>query len=363
MISMAKPILDESEIKAVENVLKSGHLAHGKVVEEFETAFAEYIGCKHAIAVSSGTSALHLSLLAIDVYDSEVITTPFSFSATGNSILLANGNPTFVDIDDVTFNIDVEKIENSITDSTKVIMPVHLYGQSCDMKKIMHIAEKYKLYVVEDACQSHGSEWNNKKVGSFGVGCFSFYPTKNMAIGEGGMITTNDDEIAEKVKILRNHGQTERYNCSHLGYNYRMTNISASLGLSQLKKLDSFNNKRIQNANRYNELLKDIKGLEIPFANSQSKHVYHQYTIKIKYNFGLTRDEVKEELYKKGITTEVYYPKLIPDQNLYKDMGFSSNHLFNASKITEQVLSLPVHPSITIDDVDFVCEQICKLKR
>lgn len=219
MIPIAKPIIGEDEISTVTAVLRSGIIAQGRKVEEFEEAFAEFIGAKYAIAVNSGTAALHIALLAQGIgKGDEVITSPFTFIATANSILFTCAKPVFVDIEEDSFNIAPDNIDEKITPRTKVIMPVHLYGQPCDMKRIMRIAQEHGLIVIEDACQAHGAEYEGRKLGSFGTGCFSFYPTKNMTTGEGGMITTNDKDIVEKARMIRSHGQRQRYLHEILGY-------------------------------------------------------------------------------------------------------------------------------------------------
>lgn len=250
MIPIAKPNIGEEEKNAVMEVLESGMLAQGLKVKEFEERFAKYIGTKYAVATSNGTTALHIALLSSGIKKGdEVITTPFSFIASATSILFCNAVPVFADIKTKTFNINPNKIEKAITKKTKAIMVVHLYGQSSEMDRIKEIANKKKLSLIEDACQAHGAENNGKRVGSIGdIGCFSFYPTKNMTTGEGGMITTNDHVIAEKVRLLRDHGQKERYEHVIVGYNYRMTNIAAAIGIEQLQKLEQFNKKRRENA-------------------------------------------------------------------------------------------------------------------
>lgn len=364
MIQIANPIIGQEEIDAVVEVMKSGAIAHGKVVEEFEQKFAKYIGTKYAVACNSGTAALHLALMANDIGEGdEVITTPFSFAATANSILYVGAKPVFADIDNKTFNIDVNKIEEKITSKTKAIIPVHIYGQPCNMAKLIDIAYRYKLELIEDSAQAHGSKHYAQNVGTFGIcGCFSFYPTKNLCVGEGGMVTTNNEDIYNKLKILRNHGQHERYNCSMLGYNYRMTNISAAVGLCQLNKLDEFNNKRIENAKLYNQLLNNIEGIELPYVEENIIHVYHQYTIRVKDNFGISRNNLKLKLYKKDVMSETYYPKLIPEQDLYKYLGFNIDNLNKAKLATEEVLSLPIHPLVSFEEINYICNEIIKIK-
>ena len=250
MIPIAKPLIGDEEIEEVVKVLKSGFIAQGPKVAEFEEKFAEYIGVKHAVATSSGTTALHTALLALGIKaGDEVVTTPFTFAATSNSVLYVGAKPVFVDVNPETYNIDPEKIAEAITDKTKAIMPVHLYGQPADMDPIREIADENDLKVIEDAAQAHGAVYRGKMVGSMGdAACFSFYPTKNMTTSEGGMVTTDDGATADAARAIRAHGESQRYTHVMLGYNFRMTDVAAAIGLAQLKKLDTFNGKRIENA-------------------------------------------------------------------------------------------------------------------
>ncbi len=350
MISVAKPLIGEEEIKEVEKVLKSGFIAQGPKVAEFEEAFASYIGVKHAIAVSSGSTALHLSLLAAGVKkDDEVITTPFSFAATGNCALYVGAKPVFVDINPKTFNLDPELIEKAITKKTKAILPVHLYGQPAQMERINVIAKKHDLLVIEDAAQAHGAMIKDEMVGSMGdMACFSFYPTKNMTTSEGGMITTNNSEMAEMARILRAHGEKERYQHVVLGYNFRMTDISASIGLVQLRKLNEFNKKRIENAEYLTEHINQISGIEPPYLSPKVKHVFHQYTIRVKEG---KRNDLMEYLNQEGVGTGIHYPIPIYKQKLYQDMGHDDICPIT-EKATSEVLSLPVHPGLSIDELE-----------
>lgn len=365
-INIASPQIGKEEIKAVTDVLKSGMIAQGPKVLEFEEKFAKFAGTKFAIATSSGTTALEVALRAHEIGSGdEVITTPFTFIASANSILYTGARPVFVDIDENTFNIDPEKIEKAMTKSasrrTKAIMPVHLYGSACDMTKIMAIAKKYKLAVIEDACQSHGAEWKGKKVGSFGTGAFSLYPTKNMTTGEGGMITTDSKEIFEKCNLLRAHGSKIKYYHDILGYNYRMTDIEGAIGIEQLKKLNKFNNLRIRNAKYLNKNLGKIDGIIVPEVPENVKHVYHQYTIRITNDFGITRDEVLKNLTESGIGTAVFYPLPINEQKVYQDLGYKSNTPI-AKKVSEEVLSLPVHPGLKQSDLNFIIKTFQKMR-
>lgn len=353
MIPIAKPLLGKEEIDAVTKVLSSGMIAQGPKVEEFELAFSEYTGCEHAAAVNSGTAALHIALLAHNIgKEAEVITTPFSFIATANSILYTGAKPVFADVKPDTYNIDPEKIQEKINSKTKAIIPVHLYGQSADMKAIMEIAEDHKLVVIEDACQAHGAQCHGKKVGSFGTGTFSFYPTKNMTTSEGGIITTNDREVAEKSKMIRAHGSKVRYLHEMLGFNLRMTDIAAAIGLVQLEKLDGFNAARQKNAAMLSAGLKGISGIVPPVTKHGCTHVFHQYTIRAK-----KRDKLADFLKEKGIGTGVHYPIPIHKQPYYIELGYRDS-LPISEKATEEVLSLPVHPALSRDDVQKVINEV-----
>ena len=357
MINIAKPIIGDEEIEAVTEVLKSGMLAQGSKVEQFQNEFAEYVEAKYGIATSSGTTALHTALVAAGVEKGdEVITTPFTFAATSNSILYSDAMPVYADIDPKTFNLNPEKIEEKITDKTKAIMPVHLYGQPADMDPILEIAEKHELKVIEDAAQAHGSVYKNNKIGSIGdLGCFSFYPTKNMTTGEGGMVTTNNEELEEKSSMVRAHGESKRYEQSLLGYNYRMTDIAASIGLVQLKHVDEYNEKRNENAVYLSEGLSDVKGITPPEVAENVKHVFHQYTIRVSKD----RDEFKQYLTDNGIGTGVHYPIVLYNQPYYQNLGIKGN-CPEAELAASQVISLPVHPSLTTEELDTIIETIKK---
>ena len=356
MIPIAKPIIGEEEITAVREVLNSGMLSQGKKVQEFESAFAEYVGTSYAVAVSSGTAALHIALLAHDIRKGdEVITTPFSFIATANSILFTGAKPIFADLNENTLNISIESMVEKITPRTKAILPVHLYGQTADMKSIMEIAEDHDIVVIEDACQAHGSEFEGKKAGSFATGVFSFYPTKNMTTGEGGMLVTSDKKIAEKARMLRSHGSKQRYLHEILGYNLRMNDVAAAIGIVQLRKLENLNKIRIKNATYLTESLKNIKEIKLPYIDKRCRHVFHQYTIRLK-----TRDKIATALNKKGIETGIYYPLPIHKQPLYKNLGYDDS-LPVAEKAASEVLSLPVHPSVNHHDIDVISKALQEL--
>jgi len=349
MIPVAKPILSGEEIEGIRAVLDSGILAQGEAVAEFEEKFAEYVGASHGVATNSGTSALHTSLAALGVNEGdEVITTPFTFIATATSILMQRARPVFCDIDPETYNIDPDQIQEAITKRTKAIIAVHLYGLPCDMKPIMEIAQDNGLKVVEDACQAHGAEYQGKKVGSIGdVGVFSFYPTKNMTTGEGGMITTSDPQVAEKAGMIRNHGQSQRYVHEIMGYNYRMTNIAAAIGLSQLNMLDQFNAKRRENAGYYDKNLK----VKTPFVPKGMKHVYHQYTIEVE-----GREEFLKHLERHGVGYGVHYPIPVHKQPLLRD--YNDIALPNTENASMRVVSIPVHPGLAEEERELVVRTV-----
>jgi perosamine synthetase len=355
-IPIAKPITTEEELKAISEVLKSGILAQGPSVEKFENDFSKYNNVKKSIAVSNGTVALDLALKASGIKEGdEVITTPFTFIATSNSILYQNARPVFADIDEKTFNINPEDVLEKITDQTKAIIGVHLFGQPFDVKAIHEICNDHNLILIEDSAQAHGAEFEGKKVGSSGTGCFSFYPTKNITTGEGGIITTDNDKIAELCKLLRNHGQSSKYFHTILGYNYRMTDIQAAIGIVQIRKLDEFNAKRIQNAEYLNKHI-HLDGLELPYKENNVKHVYHQYVVKI--NKTINRNKFMEYLSSKGIGCAVHYPLPVHKQPLYQKLGYNDENVKCpvATEVSECVLSLPIHPSLTNENLEYIVE-------
>jgi len=362
MIPIAKPLVGKDEIKGVVEALKSGSIAQGPKVKEFEDRFAEYVGVKNAVAVNSGTAALHVALLAAGVKPGdEVIVPSFTFIATANSVLYCNARPVFADIREDSFNMDVADVERKVTEKTKAIIPVHLYGQVADMKELMQLASEKNIAVVEDACQSHGALCDGKKAGSFSLGCFSFYPTKNMTTGEGGMITTDDDGLAESCRVIRSHGSRKRYYHHILGFNYRMTDINAAIGLAQLQKLDGFNGKRIENASYLSKKLGRIKGLVTPKTLGGRVHVFHQYTVRVTEKFGLGRDEVASKLSEKGVGTGVYYPLPVHQQELYRGMGYDVT-LPVTEKACKEVISLPVHPALKKKDLSAVARAFKEIK-
>ena len=351
MIPIAKPSIAQEEIEAVTSVLMTGNIAQSKKVDEFEKQFAGYIGTEYAISTSNGTTALHVALLSNGIgKGNEVITTSFTFVATANSILFTGAKPVFVDINPNSFNLNPSLIEDKITKKTKAIMPVHLYGQAADIKTIIDICEDHNLILIEDAAQAHGAKFDGKKVGSFGTGCFSFYPTKNMTTSEGGMITTNNKSVYEKARKFRNHGQEKRYYYDTLGFNFRMTDICAAIGICQLNKLDGFNKIRQKNAEFYSKKLSKLEYLECPKTASNNEHVFHQYTLRIKDG---RRDEVIQGLEKAGIGYGIYYPMPLHKQPLYIELGYKDK-LKETEKASEEVISIPVHPLLTKEEIGHI---------
>jgi perosamine synthetase len=362
MIKIAQPIIGKEEMQAVEKVLRSGMITQGSMVAEFEKKFANFCGTKYAVAVNSGTAALHCALYAAGINEGdEVITTPFTFVATANSIIMQRAKPVFVDILPDTFNIDPVKIEEKITKKTKAILPVDLYGQIYDVEAINKIAKKYKLKIIEDACQAHGAEFNHKKAGTFGeIGCFSFYATKNMTTSEGGMMVTNNERYAELARRFRHHGQSEktRYQYFDLGFNYRMTDIAAAIGREQLKRIDDFNKKRVKNAQMLTEGLKKIRGLITPKIKKNYKHVFHQYTIRVTNEFKINRDKLSQYLNEKGIGNSIFYPKPLHLHPYFCKLGYREGDFPISEKISKEVLSLPVHPLVSEEDIRFIIKTI-----
>lgn len=334
--------------KEVVDVLRSGSYILGKHNKALEEDLANYVGTKHAVALNSGTDALHLALRALDIgAGDEVITVAFTFVATTEAIGIVGAKPVFVDIDPDTFNIDVKKIENAITPKTKAIIPVHLYGQPCDMKVIMDIAKKYDLFVIEDCCQAIGAKLDGKMVGSFGdVGCFSFFPTKNLgAMGDGGLLTTNSQLIKDRVIALRNHGGAIRYYHEEIGVNSRLDEVQAAILRVKFKHIDEWNKKRQENAYRYNELFKDCSEIQTPKELENTYCVYHQYTVKIP-----NRDEVHKLLQEAGIGAMLYYPVPLHLQKVHEYLGVGEGSLPKTEENTHLVISLPMFPELTAEE-------------
>lgn len=355
MILISKPHISRKERKAVDRVLKSGQIAQGVEVSKFENEFSRTVGGRNCVAVNSGTSGLHISLLAAGVRaGDEVIVPSFSFAATANSIALVGAIPIFVDIDLKTFNIDPQAIAASITNRTVAIQPVHLFGLPANMPEIIKIANKHKLMIFEDAAQAHLASINQTNVGEFGTAAtFSFYPTKNMTSGEGGMIVCEEKDIEKKSRLLRNQGMEKKYENEVIGFNARMTDIHATIGREQLKKLNKWTEKRIENANFLNS---NIDGVIKPFTPTGFKHVFHQYTIRVERK---SRDRFAEELMKLGVGCGVYYPKPIhtlPSFRLNLDLP-------NTETACSEVLSIPVHPNLKQRELVRIVESVNAIAR
>lgn len=323
-------------------IFESSNFILGKKVLDFEKKVADFLNLREAVGVASGTDALHLSIDALGIGPGdEVITTPFTFFATVEAILYTGAIPVFVDIEQDTFNIDVEQIEENITEKTKAILPVHLFGHPADMQKILTIAKKYKLKVIEDCAQSFGAEFNGKKVGTFGdAGCFSFYPSKNLgACGDGGMIVLNNSRLAGIIRELRNHGSKGAYRHSRVGFNSRLDEIQAAILLVKLKRINELNRKRRKHAELYTSLLSN--NVKCPVEKKGAYHVYHQYTIRSS-----KRDTIQQVLRQKGISSVVYYPVPLHLQKALKFLGYKKGDFPETEKAAREVLSLPIYPEL-----------------
>ena len=378
-VKVAEPYVGEEEVKAVAEVILSGRYVQGPKVKEFEEKFAQYIGVKHAVATNSGTAALHIALAAAGVGPGdEVIVPALTFFATVEAVLHQNAVPIFADIDPETCNIDPDDIRKRMTDKTKAIIPVHLYGQPADMDPIMEIAEDHDLIVIEDCAQAHGAEYKGRKVGSIGhIGCWSFYATKNMTTGEGGMITTNDDEIAEKARLIRNHGMISRDDHMVLGYNYRMSEIQAAFGLVQLSRLDKLNEIRIRNSMYLMENLKDVEWLRPTKILPYVKHVFFWAPFRVlEDKLGMSTKELVALLRERGVEVRHrYYAPLYKQIVLLKkatyphgcpfscpfygrEIDYSKVYLPGAEQVAGKMIGLPNHPKLTKEDLDYVIEVI-----
>lgn len=338
----------------IQSVLENGFFVLGKEVEKFEEDFAKYLGVKEAIGVNSGSDALFLAIqsLGIGVGD-EVITVSHTFISSADAIVRNSSKPVFADIDPNTYCMDVSSVEDNITEKTKAILPVHLYGHPADMDPLRELAEEYGLFLIEDTCQAHGAEYKGDKLGTLGdVGCFSFYPTKNLgAFGDGGILVTNNQELAEKLRMLRNYGQIKKYYHDFIGFNSRLDELQAAILSVKLKHLDSWNNRRRTIANLYNEQLQDCD-LDLPVESAYAKHVYHLYVVKTG-----KRDFLKNRLLKSEIQTQIHYPIPIHKQKAYLDLA-NSFSLSVTEKISTEILSLPNHPWLTEEEIIHVSEMI-----
>lgn len=351
-----QPIKEEIN-EAIQRVVDSQNFILGAEVRNFEEKLATYCGAKHAIGVASGTDALLLSLKAHG--DSkDVITSPFTFFATAGAIYNARANPQFADINPHSFNLDPEDLERRIKENNKIstIIPVHLYGQAAEMEPTMEIAENHDLTIIEDAAQSIGSQYHKKNIGSINTTCFSFFPAKNLGCyGDGGIITTNNDEIAENIRTLRVHGSKPKYYHHIIGYNSRLDALQAAILSVKLKYVDKWNDMRISNAKFYNKYLTDVEGLKIPETNPNNKHVFNQYTLRVINGL---RDDMQKFLAEKNINTTIYYPLPLHLQPCFSYLGYNEGNFPNAERASQEVLSIPVYPEMRKEELEYVCYNI-----
>jgi len=376
MIPFTKPIVGEEEIEAVKRVLESGMLAEGKVSRELEKLFAEYTGTKFATVTNNGTTALSTALEAMGLEPGdEVITSPFTFIASANSIAMIGAVPVFVDIKPDTYNLDPELIEDAITDKTRAIMPVHIFGMPSDMNHILEIAESHDLQVIEDACQAHGAEVDGKKVGSLGhVGAFSFYATKNMMTGEGGMITTDNEELLDEILMVKNHGRGKEGGYSHyrIGYNNRMMDIVSAIGIEQLRRLPKAVKQRRENAKEYDDFLSEFDSISPQAEKPGLMSSYHLYAPCI-YSEKITRDELVTALRSEGVGSRAVYALPCHLQGTYLNIhkwrwakfvdypNYSSIHLPVSEEIGQRHFDIPVHPSLTEEDKEHIKNAFYKI--
>ncbi len=376
MIPIARPIIGDEEIEAVKKVLTSGYLAEGKVSRELETKFAEYIGTKYATVTTNGTTALFTALDAMGVRPGdEVITTPFTFIASANTITQLGAIPVFVDVDPDTYNIDPELIEKAITKKTKAIMPVHIFGNPADMKRIMEIAEEHDLLVLEDACQAHGATVDGKKVGSFGhAAAFSFYATKNMMTGEGGMITTDDEELIERAKSIKNHGRGAHGGYSHyrIGYNFRMLDMVSAIGLVQLRRLPGIVKIQQRNGELYDKAFSELEELKPQAKYPGAKSAYHVYAPRL-YSEKLSRDEMIEKLKEHNIGARSVYAVPCHHQGTYKNIqewpwakfvdypDYASMSFPMAEEIGARHFQIPSHSQVSEEEIQFIIDTVQKI--
>jgi perosamine synthetase len=344
------------DVQSVVDVLRSGMLAQGPMVRELEMIFAAVTGTTEAVAVSNGTIALVLALEALDLQaGDEVITSPFTFAATVNAVLQAGATVRFADISPADFNIDAKSVEALVNGRTKVLMPVHLYGQAADMKALVPLAAAYALHIVEDAAQAVGSRFHGRACGGFGIGCFSLYGTKNVTSGEGGVITTNDPVKADLMRTLRNQGSKERYVYDMPGHNYRLTDLQAAVGVSQMRRLDEISERRRSNADHLLRALAGCPHIDLPHELEGRYHTWHQFTIVVQPDAPFTREELADRLAHRGVGTGFYYPKTLPSYDCYRTHPrIVLDETPVADALASRVISLPVHPKLSPQDLDDV---------
>lgn len=360
MIPLSRPLLGDAEKQAVLEVLDSGMLVQGPRTRALEEAFAAAVGVRHAVATSSGTTALHLALLAAGVGPGdEVITSSFSFVAPANAIVYTGATPVFADIEPRSFNLDPIAVERAVTSRTKAIVVVHLYGRPCDMTALCAIAARHGLRVIEDCAQAIGARWQGRAVGSFGLGTFSLYATKNVTSGEGGMLTTDDEAAAELTRSLRQHGARQRHRHELLGFNYRMTDLHAAIGLVQIRRLAEISRARQDNASFFDRHLTSVVTPEP--APTGSEHVYHQYTVRLAGASAAERDAAVDRLAAAGVEAGVYYPVPAHRQTHLVERGYGAVDLPETERAAREVLALPVHPALTAADRDRIVHAVAGL--
>jgi len=344
--------------EAMENVASQAQFILGPAVDRFEKAFADYVGVQHCVGVNNGTSALHMALRACDVGPGdEVITTPHTWSRTTWAISYVGATPVFVDIDPATYNLDPSRVERAITPKTKAILPVHLYGQACDLDALRTIADKHGLVLMEDAAQAHGAVYNGRRIGSIGkVGCFSFYPGKNLgAFGEGGAVVTDDEALAARIRRLRDHAQDGRHHHVELGYNTRMEGIQGAVLEVKLRHLDDWNAARARHAEQYRALLADVPGVQLPAMPKPGSHVWHLFVVLVR---GGSRDVLQKTLAERGIATAVHYPTPVPFQPVYAGLGYRPGDFPVAEDVMGHCLSLPMFAEMTEEQVKRVADEL-----
>jgi perosamine synthetase len=366
LIPINLPKIGEEEVEAVVRVLRSGTLTSGlgagPNVTEFEKNYSAFAGVKHSIAVNTGTAALHAALLAAGIgAGDEVILPAFTFVATAEAVVMAGAKPVFADIDPESYNLSPSSIEKTLTTKTKAIIPVDLYGLPADTTPIREITAKHNLVIIEDSAQSHGATYQGKPAGFFAdLACWSLYAAKNIGTGEGGMVTTNNDELAEKVRMVRTHGEKVKYTSLMLGTNYRMTEIQAAMGVVQLRRLPEFLAKRTHNAQTLNRLLGKSEKIKLPPQIANRSSSWYLYTVRIKDGTQTQRNNIIAELHSKGIGAEAYYPTPIHQMPYYRET-FGKFNLPETEKAANQVLSLPIHPGVTEEQVQFIAETFIQL--
>jgi len=375
-VNVAEPILGDEERDNVDDVFESGHFLQGPFVEEFEEKWADYVGTKHAVAVTNGTTAIQLSLKALGIEPGdEVIVPSLTFGSTATAVVHQAGVPVFADIDRELYTLDHTDLERCVTDETFAVMPVHLYGHPAEMDEIRKFADRHDLYVIEDAAQAHGASYDGDRAGSIGdVGCFSFYATKNITTGEGGIVTTDDDEIATKLRSLRNHGLANRDEHVELGYNYRMSDLNGAIGTAQVDRLDTFNNRRREISERLFDELDDLDWIEPAVVRDYVEHAYFWAPFEVyPEQIGMSGKEVWKELKNQGVETRHRYTVPLYDQPVFEEhRGFNSefpwsvnpnDHTYdlslpNVEEVVGNMIGLPNHPNLTDEEIDFVIETI-----